>query len=123
MARLNQTQGPLQGLPRQLYKHKFQRSSSVALPRCVRHDSQEEVGLLLEFVARSRSHEVLHPIHCGFDEDFGDALHFVDNPNIAKFLHHGLVCTLSPIWAEHHYMWLHKPAVWIWLSCSSMVAH
>jgi ankyrin repeat protein len=46
------------------------------------------VGLLLEFVARSRSHEVLHPIHCGFDEDFGDALHFVDNPNIARFLHH-----------------------------------
>ena len=34
-----------------------------------------------------------------------------------------LMCTLSPIWAEHHYMCLHKPAVWIWLSCSSMVAH
>jgi ankyrin repeat protein len=47
------------------------------------------VRLLLEFVTRSRSYEVLHPIHCGFDEDFGDALHFVYYPNIAKFLHHG----------------------------------
>jgi hypothetical protein len=38
------------------------KASIETLPRCVRHDSQEEVGLLLEFVARSRSHEVLHPI-------------------------------------------------------------